>query len=844
MARGIRGTPRRDRRRSAGRRLAGALVLALLACPARAGGAAGGESLAGWSARAFGARSPLPALAPGTLVLRRQDHGVLGIRKSVLASPIRIGRRTFTRGLGTHAGSEILVALPADAREFRAWIGVDSNRNTEGKRGTVQFALEIAGREVFRSATLRGGGEPTEVRVKIPPSTKAIVLKAYPTADDASYDHADWADARIVGKDNKVMWLDDMKRAMPEEFLPADSVPFSFLYGGKRSGALLTAWKRTSQAGPADGRKRQIVRWADPNTGLNVVAEVTAFEDFPAVEWLLRFENRGKKDTPILSDVQALDLVLGTPASSSVVLDQITGDDCSQRSFVPVERPVPPGREARFAPNGGRPSNGTFPFFNIDNGDRGLFVAIGWTGQWAASVRRRPSGPTRVRAGMERTHLTLHPGEAIRTPRILLMSWQGRRIDAHNRFRRLLLAHYLPKVDGKPARPAIGAQSFNMNHRGVRPEWNTEAGQIAAAKVTRRIGCDTHWLDAAWFDGGFPGGVGNWTVRRREYPRGLKPVGEACRKLGLKFLIWWEPERVAPGTRIAREHPEFVLGGRKGGLFNLGDPKARRWLTDMLLRQIRQFGVETYRNDFNMDPLSYWRKNDKPDRQGMTEIRYVEGFYRMWDEIRAKNPGMVPDDCASGGRRIDLEMCMRSIVQTRSDTACAPGRADWDQAQTYGLSLFLPIHSTIGWDFETYDCRSTATAGFLGEWDILDPNFPVTKARAHIAEIKANRKYWYGDFYPLTAWSLAPEHWMAYQFHRSDLHEGIVLAFRRAASPYPSLQVSLGGIEPARMYEVTWIDEQRKATRRKLPGAELVEMDLRLARRRSSLLVRYKPARK
>jgi hypothetical protein len=72
-----------------------------------------------------------------------------------------------------------------------------------------------------------------------------------------------------------------------------------------------------------------------------------------------------------------------------------------------------------------------------------------------------------------------------------------------------------------------------------------------------------------------------------------------------------------------------------------------------------------YRNDFNMDPLPYWRAADAPDRQGITEIRYVEGLYAMWDEIRAKTSGTVPDDCASGGRRIDLEMCIRSIVQTR-----------------------------------------------------------------------------------------------------------------------------------------------------------------------------------
>ena len=90
---------------------------------------------------------------------------------------------------------------------------------------------------------------------------------------------------------------------------------------------------------------------------------------------------------------------------------------------------------------------------------------------------------------------------------------------------------------------------------------------------------------------------------------------------------------MAKGTQIANEHPEFVHGGAAGGLFKLDDPVARRWMTDLLLKRIEEYGLDWYRNDFNMDPLETWRHNDAPDRQGMTEIRYVEGLYAMWDEL-------------------------------------------------------------------------------------------------------------------------------------------------------------------------------------------------------------------
>ena len=149
-----------------------------------------------------------------------------------------------------------------------------------------------------------------------------------------------------------------------------------------------------------------------------------------------------------------------------------------------------------------------------------------------------------------------------------------------------------PRQNGRPLPLPIALQCFDR-YVSKLPDWGTEAAQIRVAKAAYSAGCDTHWLDAAWFEGGFPNGVGNWYCPPQRFPNGLKPVSDACHQLGLKFIVWFEPERVAPGTQIAREHPEFVFGGDKGGLFKLGDPAARRWLMDLLSRRITEFGLDT-----------------------------------------------------------------------------------------------------------------------------------------------------------------------------------------------------------------------------------------------------------
>lgn len=794
-----------------------------------------------WSSAAFTGASPLEAGTRVPLVVQRQDHNVLRFGRSCMETPIRIGKQRFEHGLGTHANSEIAVRLPSGAKAFQASIGIDNNDDTQGIRGTAQFSVDLDGAEVYRSELCRGGAEPVPVKVAIPAGARELVLKVTDAGDGPAYDQADWADARLSMADGTVRRLDENQN---ELLFLTEELPFSFLYGGTPSGQLLRTWSRTVQSKPMPDWTEHQIEWTDPHTGLRVTALVKVFTRFPAADWLLFFENTAAKDTPILENIQALDVLLATGlAKRPAFLHQLKGDSCSEESFAPFTTPLAAGQSLRLAPTAGRSSAvSAFPFFNLEYGGQGVITAVGWSGQWAASLDRRAEGPTRLRVGMELTRLLLHPGEKIRTPRVLVMHWEGKRQDAQNRFRRLMLFHYVPKQDDRPAALPFVLQCFDR-YSGTRREWATEAGQKAAAQCAHELGLNTLWLDAAWFPGGFPNGVGNWSAKPVEFPRGLKPISEECHRLGMKFVVWFEPERVAPGSEIARDHPEFVFGGAKGGLFKLNEAPAREFLTDLLSRRIAEYGIDIYRNDFNIDPLPFWRQNDAPDRQGMTEIRYVEGHYALWDALLQRHPGLMIDNCASGGRRIDLETCMRSVPLWRSDTSCSPGHPEWNQVQTLGLAQYLPFHTACVWVPDPYDVRSAATAGLICQFDYLNPGFPQTLAQRSIAEAKANQPFFYGDFYPLAPGSIAPDQFIAYQFHRPDLKAGLVLAFRHQECPYLGVTVPLRGVDTADTYTLDFLDEADEKTVKTLPGRDLVAgLELRLHQPGTSLVVRYRQA--
>lgn len=791
-----------------------------------------------WAASQFG--QPMAKSDDEILVnVKRQDFNTLHARLSCMGTPITLGSTKYDRGLGTHANSEIVVSLPKGAKQFKAYVGIDNNYDTAGTHGTAAFSVEIAGKPVVQTGTLKCADKPYPVDVKIPEGTKELTLKVDCTADGPGYDQSDWADAKLVMADGSIRYIDE---AVSGHLLVDGQFPFSFVYGGKPSADLLPQWQHTTKKSEKVDRTLYESAYTDPETGLKVTAYATAFKEYPAVEWLLNFENTGTANTPIIENIKTTDVVLNVKdTKSSLVLHQLQGDDCNEKTWQPFDTNITTLPSYTIAPSGGRPSQATaFPFWNLQYESRGLITAIGWSGQWSAAYARDSKGDTRFTAGMEKTHLLLYPGEKIRTPRVLMMSWAGSKTDSQNLWRRLMLFKYVPQQQGHPQKMPICLQTFDRYMST--PGWATEQGQLDAVEAAHKMGADTYWFDAGWFVGDFPNGVGNWYYKPKEFPNGLGKVGALCKDYGMDFILWFEPCRVAAGTQIAAEHPDWVFGGSGGGLYNLGNADALKHMTDLLSQRISESGVTVYREDYNIDPLSFWRGADAEDRQGISEIRFVEGHYAMWDELRRRHPGLWIDNCASGGRRIDLETCMRSVPLWRSDTNCWAGHEEWNQMQTVALSQYVPLNTSAAWIPKSYTFRSSQTAGLLFEMPYKSPDYDLKNAQALIAEAKANRKYYYGDLYALSAVGVSTSDFCAYQCHRSDLDEGLVMAFRRPDCNTMGIIVSLNALNPASNYNLEFIDEQHKVTTSVVKGKQLLTegVTIRIPAKGESMLIRYK----
>jgi alpha-galactosidase len=618
-----------------------------------------------------------------------------------------------------------------------------------------------------------------------------------------------------------------------EEVL-TDRPPCSMRVDGRPLADLLPSWRRAHQtATDADGVRHDTLTLTDPASGLECRLEFVRRPDSPSVEWVTVLTQRGSQRSPLLEHLRSLDITLPCPIKTAAHLVSSLGVGGRINDFAMERREIMFWSPVAYDAWG---SCGRLPFMTLDLGDHGITAALGWVGRWSSRASRaKDDGRASFEMGLTTAHLRLEPGEEIRLPRVLLLFWQQDWHRGGNLLRRYLVAHKLPRgADGQVVEPPISCTTWG----GMKTR-----NHLALIKAIQEhdLKFDVYWMDAGWYgpdheteqfqnfyteDWAYHLGI--WRVNRCVHPDGLTPIADAANQVGMKLLLWFSPYNARRDSELVRNHPEWVVTpyGDKGiGLnstpanmckIDLGRDEVRDHLVNQISSLIDEHHVQWFRDDSGM-PLPA-PESEPPDRQGMGEIRTVHNFYAFWDELRRRHPGLMIDNCG-GGTRICLETVSRGLVLHRSDYNCHP---DADpigmQVGTYGLSHFVPLvgGGAPARPGDTYNFRSAWCGGLpfslfhvcgFGEAPIAPAaDYPIDWHRQMIEDYRKVRKYYIGDFHPLSGDSTSDRDWFAYQMHRYDLDEGVVVALRRPRSDFTTADFRLSGLDPTARYEVRDLD--------------------------------------
>ena len=552
-------------------------------------------------------------------------------------------------------------------------------------------------------------------------------------------------------------------------------------------------------------------------------------------QWL---ENRGTQASPSLDCIEPLRLVFNHPSDQwqHMFAHGDTGESYwPTNAFCVHEVTRLRGSLTMESHPGGRPSQLHLPLLISTTahhgGETGLFCGLEWSGEWYWRWESLDEGRRcQLLGGVKVSGLRLEAGEMLELPPVHLGFFKGDATAGTNVLRRYLYQHVCPRHDGKPMIPRV-----SYNHWvGIYNDYDVGLIQKQAQHAAA-LGVEIFVLDAAWFQGDFPDGVGNWDdadVNRRKFPEGLKPLADFVRHLGMGFGLWFEPERAVEGTTVLRQHPEWMVPvpsrGKSSFHLNLAQPEAQDYLIKMVGEWIERLGLAWIKWDYNIEPRPFW---NRVDPSGKIQFAYMTGLYRVLDTLMGKYPQCVVEQCASGGRRLDIGTMKRAHTFWISDETHDPLNCRLMQARA---NRFLPGHllssavmvargrGDMGFDDAAVLSRMMGWLSFCG--DIASWSDALTGRMAQWVRVfKAMRHLVVRDFYQLLPMPRTLEDWHALQFVSPAKDEAVIFVF--AGITGGSQKVKLRQLDPEANYRLA---RQPGGAPRTEPGRQLMEEGLRI----------------
>lgn len=492
------------------------------------------------------------------------------------------------------------------------------------------------------------------------------------------------------------------------------------------------------------------------------------------------------------------------------------------REATPWRHPVTPGlfvMESRTGLSG--PYH--VPFFALDEGNadedsgRVWFGSILWSGNWKITVERDGFEHTCVSGGINNfdSVVELQPGEEFPLPAFVGGFTCGGFGEMSRIFHRWQVQELLPRNFAHCQMPMIsntwGSLQASVNEENV----------IRTAENAARIGTELFVIDDGW-----QRALGDWWADPEKFPRGLRPVQEAVKKLGMKFGLWIEPEAFETKSFLYAQHPDWAMSypgrppiinyrgdvERHSGLLNLAKPEVAEYLYQKIHTLVEETGISYLKLDMNSHFAA-------PGGSPRLWIDYAKNVDLIFQRLMADFPSLMMENCASGAGRATLQMTKSFARMNRSDNQDALDMLKLHEGFTYlNLPRMAGGACHISDSMAHINGRRTpmkfqAYCGMMGS---LACGKPLAKcSEEEIAEIRRYVELYKelrpivhnGELYRLASAYQKP--YAIFQYVLPDKSQAVVFilgAFMQFAEKMPRFR--LKGLEPEAQYEVRCYGEE------------------------------------
>lgn len=638
---------------------------------------------------------------------------------------------------------------------------------------------------------------------------------------------------------------DEWYREITEE---PSKIPFSFCYDNNEysgfSEKYFVLQDKKLEASEAEEKETVTFTFLLKNT-IEITLKITHYFCYGVTEWTVWFENISDKNSGVIKALKS-ELVF---EGQYPVLKGILGDHCNQYRPYSIDLQ---NNITEFSSDTGRATHINFPYFNLEYGDGGVMLAIGWAGTWKAVFSSDDEKTVYTASSVNGLNTYLKPKEKIRTALFVSAPYSIRNEQyATNFWRRWFVRYNLPKADVEKnelepfSSVNLASDTGLPNSDGSISErydtWRPSFEKI----IEENINADYRWFDAGWYVA--PDGtsaepyvkghdwwdtVGTWELDPIKWPGNtFRESTDFARKHGMKTIVWFEPERVTDPENLAKnfgynEAWAIRVPGEATISNNIGNPKCLQWTTDRICKMLRENRVELYREDNNCDAGKLWKYLDSKEgseRNGITECKFIAAHYKMWDDIiectRSYGGCGFVDSCASGGGRNDLESMRRSVPLLRSDSDRTS--TSLRLSMTTAFNRWIPFCGAntkekqgqldLTGISDPYVWRASYLASLnIDSQFVYDEEQNFDMLRFGIDEWKRISRYLLKDFYVLTPWHTEHDKYdfTAFCYFDAEREEGVMLGFRQEYCVRNELRVCLPFVSEECKYLI--VDEDTK----------------------------------
>lgn len=372
-----------------------------------------------------------------------------------------------------------------------------------------------------------------------------------------------------------------------------------------------------------------------------------------------------------------------------------------------------------------------------------------YSGSYALTAEVNSMESVRLQGGVNDLSFgwTLAGGEKFVTPQAVLC-YSDCGLGALSRSYADFLREYVINPDYAYRRRPVVVNNWEATYMDFNLEKLTAIIDEAA-----KIGADTFVLDDGWFGKRDDDrtGLGDWFVNENKLRGGLDAVISCCKRSGLKFGLWFEPEMVSEDSDLYRAHPDWAIHkdgvelcrSRNQLVLDFTRPEVVDYIFDTMSRILSRHEIDYVKWDMNRNITENFSASLPANRQGELWHRYILGVYSLAERLTKAFPNVFFEGCASGGARYDGGMLYYFPQIWTSDDTDAYERAkiQWGTSVCYPLSS-MSCHVSVCPNHQTHRITPFSTRGAIASLGAmgyeLDPSkISEEEKKAAKAQIEA-----------------------------------------------------------------------------------------------------------